>query len=118
MERRFERDVKFKEMYHNFMQDYIDSGHMKLVGRLDKVDFSKFDNYCFLPHHGVLKESSTTTKLRAVFNGSYKTDSGVSLNDCLYIGKNLLPNLTTLLINWRKYKFAFTADVKQMFRQI
>ena len=118
MEKRFQRDQKFKTMYHAFMQDYLDSGHMSLVGELNDIDFSSLENYCFLPHHGVLKESSSTTKLRTVFNGSYKADGGVSLNDCLYTGKNLLPKLATLLMNWRKYRFAFTADIKQMFRQI
>ena len=35
----------------------------------------------FMPHHGVLKETSSTTKLRVVFNGSEKSNNGVSLND-------------------------------------
>ena len=72
----------------------------------------------FLPHHGVLKESSLTTELRIVFNGSTKTYKGVSLNGCLYIGANLLPDLAHLVSSWRNYKYAFVADVEKMFRQI
>ena len=91
---------------------------MSLLGNFAEIDFSQFQSYCFLPHHGVLKQSSSTTKLRTVFNGSCKTRENISLNDCLYAGKNLLPNLASLLVNWMKYRYAFTADIKQMFRQI
>ncbi|XP_043591687.1 uncharacterized protein LOC122571690 [Bombus pyrosoma] len=44
------------------------------------TDHSTEDGY-FLPHHGVIKESSQTTKLRVVFDGSAPTTTGVSLND-------------------------------------
>ena len=39
---------------------------------------------CFyLPMHGVTKETSTTTKLRVVFDASARSQSGVSLSDTL-----------------------------------
>lgn len=71
----------------------------------------------YLPHHPVFKES-TTTKMRTVFNASQKTDSGYSLNDCLAMGKIKQRDITALLIQWRLYKIAFTADVEKMYRQI
>ncbi|XP_072384459.1 uncharacterized protein [Diabrotica undecimpunctata] len=56
--------------------EYIQLGHMSKVE--DKTDFnSETPNY-YLPHHGVLKETSLTTKLRVVFDGSARTDSGGS----------------------------------------
>ncbi|XP_076301926.1 uncharacterized protein LOC143220071 [Lasioglossum baleicum] len=114
MERRFNRDSVFKQAYCEFMQDYIATAHMSVIA----TSHLDLHNCCFLPHHGVLKESSSTTKLRTVFNGSMKTRAGVSLNDCLHVGANLLPDLSHLVISWRKYKYAFVADIKQMFRQI
>lgn len=57
--------------------------------------------HSFLPHHGVFKASSTTTKLRVVFNGSYSSSTGKSLNDILMVGPNLLPGLLQVLLRWR-----------------
>ncbi|GFW63059.1 integrase catalytic domain-containing protein [Trichonephila clavipes] len=37
----------------------------------------------FLPHHGVINDNSSTTKLRVVFDGSFKSTNGNSLNDIL-----------------------------------
>ena len=42
----------------------------------------------YLPHHCVLKDS-TTTKLRVVFAASSKFPNGHSLNDCLLLGPRL-----------------------------
>ena len=82
------------------------------------MDFKKIGSYCFLPHHGVKKKSSTTTELRVVFNASSKTTDGISLNLLLYTGKNLLPDISKLLIRWRLYPYAIVVDIRQMYRQI
>lgn len=73
---------------------------------------------CFLPHHDVMRESSTTTKLRIVFNGSQKTRAGESLNSSLLVGANLLPTLTDILLRWRIHRFVFITDIEKMYRQI
>lgn len=40
----------------------------------------------YIPHHAVIKEDSTTTKVRVVFDASCKSTSGVSLNDISIVG--------------------------------
>ena len=72
----------------------------------------------FLPHHGVIKENSNTTKLRTVFNASAKANKRFSLNDFLAVGSNLLPEIVDLVSKWCGYTCVFTADVEKMFRQI
>ncbi|XP_011875597.1 PREDICTED: uncharacterized protein LOC105566304, partial [Vollenhovia emeryi] len=72
----------------------------------------------FLPHHGVLREASSTTKLRVVFNGSARTTSGISLNDCLHAGPKLQLDLDAVILRWRMHAFAFAADIEKMYRQI
>lgn len=71
-----------------------------------------------LPHHGVLRDSSSSTKLRVVFNGSWITATGHSLNQHLLVGKNLLPALSDVLLRWRWRRYVLASDVEKMYRQI
>lgn len=59
------------KMYKEFMSEYISLGHMSECHHTNKDQKSYF-----IPHHGVLRESSSTTKLRVVFNASAPTTSG------------------------------------------
>ncbi|GFY36788.1 integrase catalytic domain-containing protein [Trichonephila clavipes] len=43
----------------------------------------------FLSHHGVINDNGSKTKLRVVFDGSFKSTNGNSLNDILLTGKKL-----------------------------
>ena len=112
METKFIKEPAFAEAYQSFMREYKQLTHMSVIG-----DDSLGPAY-YLPHHGVWKESSTTTKLRVVFNGSYDTTTGHSLNDTLMVGPNLLPGLHQLLLRWRTHRVCLTADIEKMYRQI
>ncbi|GFV12423.1 integrase catalytic domain-containing protein [Trichonephila clavipes] len=72
----------------------------------------------YLPHHGVVRDTSCTTKLRVVFDASSKTSSGLSLNDLLMVGPRVQPELFPILIQFRIFSVAICADVEKMFRQI
>ncbi|XP_046142903.1 uncharacterized protein LOC123988101 [Osmia bicornis bicornis] len=72
----------------------------------------------YLPHHGVLRLDSSTTKLRVVFNGSKATTSGKSVNDLMHTGANLLLNVTDVLIWLRHYHHIFATDITKMYRQV
>lgn len=78
LERKF-NDVTFKKLYHEFIHEYQELGHMTKVP-IDKFEDNKSISY-FLPHHGVLRENHITTKLRTVFDGSCQSTTGWSLND-------------------------------------
>lgn len=110
IEKKFLRDPQLGEDYKLFMKQYLDLGHMKQV---DKVSSAYY-----IPHHPVIKASSTTTKLRVVFDASHKSSSGTSLNDHLIVGPTIQDSLTALITRWRKYPIAFTADLEKMYRQI
>ncbi|XP_025266081.1 uncharacterized protein LOC112638468 [Camponotus floridanus] len=115
MERRCEKDARFGNLYRSFMKDYEDLQHMEAVtSSSQREDTAR----CYLPHHGVLRETSTTTKLRVVFNGSQLTTLGTSLNASLLTGANLLPALADVLLRWRWHRYVFVADIEKMYRQI
>ena len=77
---------------------------------LDKPQHSVF----YLPMHAVKKESSTTTKLRAVFDASTKSTSNVSLNDILLVGPTVHSPLIDVLLRFRLHRIALTADVSKI----
>lgn len=111
LERKLDRQPTYKKMYSDFMQEYLSLGHMT---RIDNYS----PPYYFLPHHGVFREQSLTTKLRVVFNASQKTMSGKSLNDIQLPGPALQNDLVSILLRFRQYKYVACADIEKMFRQI
>ncbi|XP_065094995.1 uncharacterized protein LOC135716231 [Ochlerotatus camptorhynchus] len=116
MERKFETDSSFKERYVGFMQEYQDLGHMELIPETEiLVNCTK--SY-YLPHHGVVKEDSTTTKLRVVFDASCATTSGVSLNDLLLDAPNINTEIFDIMMEFRFFEVVFTADAVKMYRQV
>ena len=72
----------------------------------------------YLLMHAVYKESSTTTKVRAVFDASAKSSTGVSLNDILLIGPTIHPPLIDVQLRFRSHRIALTADVSKNDRAI
>lgn len=112
LEKRLERNSKLKTMYIDFMREYIAMEHMSL----DKSSPNSISYY--LPHHGVLNENSLTTKLRVVFNGSFKTDNGVSLNDLQYTGPILQEDLVSIVLRFRQHNVVLCADIAKMYRMI
>ncbi|GBM67066.1 hypothetical protein AVEN_74810-1 [Araneus ventricosus] len=55
----------------------------------------------YLPHHAVIRSDKTTSRLRIVFDGSAHEDGHSSLNQSLYTGPNLHPNIFELLLLFR-----------------
>ncbi|XP_076284778.1 uncharacterized protein LOC143211196 [Lasioglossum baleicum] len=71
----------------------------------------------YLPHHAVFKPTSSTTKIRIVFDGSAKTNTNISLNDTLRIGPTLQDDIFSLLLRFRMHAYVITADIEKMYRQ-
>ncbi|XP_025993937.2 uncharacterized protein LOC113004546 [Solenopsis invicta] len=111
-EKRFARDDRLRELYLDFMRTYEELGHMV------RSDAATGARVSYLPHHGVLREASSTTKLRVVFNGSATGSCGESLNRSLLVGPNLLPPLADVLLRWRLHRYVLATDVEKMYRQI
>ena len=80
------------EKFQAVIQEYLDLGHAQLVTPSELTSPSH-DSYYF-PMHGVVKENSSTTKLRVVFDASARTSTNVSL--C--VGPTLHPNLDEILL--------------------
>lgn len=116
LERRFKDNPEFRNQYVKFMREYQALDHMQPI---PSAELTKPSSECFyLPHFGVVREQSETTKLRVVFDASAKTESGISLNDILHTGPKLQNELFTILLKFRCHSIALTGDIEKMFRQV
>ncbi|XP_011496530.1 PREDICTED: uncharacterized protein LOC105361122 [Ceratosolen solmsi marchali] len=97
-----------------FMTQYENRNHMRRL----PTNYQSNKMAYYLPHHGVLKPDSSTTKLRVVFNGSSPSSTGRSLNDIMHTYADLNPNIVDVLIWIHKYRYLFSTDITKMYRQI
>ncbi|XP_018375207.1 PREDICTED: uncharacterized protein LOC108768972 [Trachymyrmex cornetzi] len=99
VERKFDKDATLKEAYVSFMQEYEQLNHMSEIGEAEDKD----EHANYLPHHAVVKSTSSTTKVRVVFDASCKTTSGRSLNDILLVGPTIQNTLFNIILRFRQH---------------
>ncbi len=104
------------ESYTKALKEYEELGHVELVppDYRNKPESSVY----YMPSHDVIKLTSTTTKLRVVFDTSAKTTSGICLNDILLPGPNLYPLLTDVVSAFRTHVVGMSANISKMFREV
>jgi len=73
---------------------------------------------CYLAHHCVLNQNSSTIKLRVVFDALAKTENRKSLNDNLLKGPVIQDELVYILTRFRTHNYVISADIRKMYRQI
>ncbi|GBL74768.1 hypothetical protein AVEN_243632-1 [Araneus ventricosus] len=71
----------------------------------------------YIPHHCIYKPEKTTTALRVIFDPT-TTTTGQSLNSILLNGGSIQDDLSSLVSRFRTRKYAFSADIQKMYRQI
>ena len=110
---RLEKDC-IVDRYDKVLRNYEGDGIIEKVPD-EEVDVGRVH---YLPHTGVVRDDRETTKLRVVFDASCATKNGVSLNDCLYPGPNLISKIFDILLRFRMNPIAILSDIKQAFLQI
>ncbi|KAJ0169283.1 hypothetical protein K1T71_015167 [Dendrolimus kikuchii] len=108
------KDRELRSSYNNVIQEYIDNQYLSEIPS-SNIDC---DTGYYIPHHPVIRQDKVTTKIRIVLDASAKCHNGVSLNDILHAGPNLQSDIFILLLNFRLFPIANTADIKQMYLQI
>ena len=109
LESRLSRDPDLREGYCKFLIEYESLSHLEVA---------KSESSYIIPHSCVIKESSSTTRLRVVFDCGAKAANNVSLNDVSLKGPKLQKDGGELLLLFSLFPIALTCDVKMMYRQI
>ena len=107
IERKMDKDSEYAALYCDKIDNYIQKGYVR---KLDEEE-ANFENSktWYLPHFGVTNPNKPG-KFRLVFDAAAKSN-GVSLNDALLVGPDLLNSLIGVLLKFRQYKVAFSADI-------
>lgn len=111
LEKKLQRNHNLKCGYVKFMDEYQKLGHMSEV-------VANNDVFNYLPHHYVVKDTSTTKRVRVVFDASARTDSGMSLNGILMSGPTIQQELFSVLPRFRKHRYALTVDCAKIYRHV
>ncbi|XP_078380261.1 uncharacterized protein LOC144663221 [Oculina patagonica] len=113
-ERKLKRDEDLAKKYCAIIEDYVDKGYArKLSPEEAAVPTPK---QWFRPHHPV-HNPNKPDKVRIVMDAAAKHD-GVSLNDRLHIGPDLLNSLVGVLLRFREQRVGLAADIEAMFHQV
>ena len=103
--------------FQEVMKEYLTLQHAKEVIEHQPQHHQQQQMY-YMPVHSVVKLTSSTTKVRAVFDASAKTSNQLSLNDILAVGPTLHPTIDHILLRFRTYAIAVSSDIPKMYREV
>ena len=115
LERRHGKDAELKERYSKTIHEDHSKGYIVNVNKADCFKVSNAREW-YLPHHPVVNPHKPG-KVRRVLNVAAKFQ-GHSLNNSLLTGPDLLQSLIHILIRFRQYPYAVSADIEGMFLQV
>ena len=110
--KRLSRDTELHSKYTEVMESYLQKGYAEKV----ETNSDSAGSEWYLPHFPVFNPHKPE-KLRIVFDCAAKS-MGVSLNDALSQGPDLMNSLVGVLTRFRKESIALVADIQEMFHQV
>ena len=110
----------FLDHYNSEFRKYLNPtaiSHPPVV----EVSIGELDNYCgpknYISHHHVLQPEKPSTPVRIVSNSS-QDNHGISLNQLVAKGPNLLSNLYKLLIRFRFFEVGVGLDIAKAYHTL
>ncbi|XP_043241191.1 uncharacterized protein LOC122391399 [Amphibalanus amphitrite] len=113
LERSLSRDPAKAAAYEDVLMGYVTKNYARKVSPEELARPS--EKRWLLPHHAV--SNPNKSKVRVVFDVAARCE-GISLNDALITGPDLLQSLVGVLIRFRQERVALVADVEAMFHQV
>ncbi len=110
LKKRLKSNKQYSDHYKAFMEEIINKGNAEPAPVIPEGE-----TVWYIPHHGVYHPQKPD-KLRVVFDCSAKF-CGISLNDTLLTGPDLINSLVGVLCRFRKELVAVTCDIEKMFHQ-
>ena len=109
------KDPLFLEQYISAFSDMI---KWNFIEKVPKKDLGKTENYHVIATLPVKQPLKIDHPCRICFQANQITDSGQSLNSCLFTGQDILQNLIKTTIRFRSHKYVCTTDISRMYHRI
>ena len=109
---RLKRKPELLNQYDNIFKEQLKTGNIEEV---NEEGVSGETHY--IPHHPVIRNDKTTTKVRIVFDASASSNCQ-NLNSCLYKGQHLIPLMNDILLRFRSRFVTLVRDIEKAFHQI
>ena len=103
------------ESYENVFEEQLNNGIIEPIS-VDE-NFNP-EHYKWIPHHPVIKNEESTTKLRVVLNCAFRTKNNPSINDAAYAGVDLVNDLLGILNYARTNNYLVIGDIEKAFHQV
>lgn len=103
------------DKYHSIIIEQLNKNIIEVVppGQIDGEPGKR----THIPHHPIITPERST-KTRIVYDGSSTTETGNSLNQCLFRGPVILPDIGGIILRCRQPFILISSDVEKAFLQI
>ena len=103
-----------KEAIDAIFLEQIKKGYIEEITDLAEINREDCN---YIPYFPVVRPDRSSTKVRIVFDAAAKNRDKQSLNSQIEKGPNRLQDLFGILLRFRQYDIAITADISEMFLQ-
>ena len=104
-----------REGYDSVIKDQL---QYKIIEEVTNTEITNSSKEFYMPFRAVIRERAESTKLCVVSDASVKSESGLSLNDCLEKGPPLQIKLWDILIRTRFPPVVLLGDIEKAVLQI
>ena len=112
--KKLRKNIDLQKNYEEIINDQESAG---IIEEIKNEGKSVVGKTYYMPHHAVIRQDKSTSKVRIVYDASSKY-GGASLNECLHGGTTLFTDLFAVLLRFRLYRVALIGDIQQAFLSI
>ncbi|XP_058816679.1 uncharacterized protein LOC131679953 [Topomyia yanbarensis] len=115
LEKRLAKEPGLRERLNVLITEYKSKGYAHRITQR-KMESTDAGREWYLPV-GIVRNSKKPEKIRLIWDAAARVN-GVSLNDMLLKGPDMLTSLFTVLLRFRQRPVAVCGDIRKMFHQI
>ncbi|VDL76635.1 unnamed protein product [Nippostrongylus brasiliensis] len=116
--KQYKDQPQFLQVFADTFDEQLRQGIIEEVKDTKQDEFRNRKTIHYLAYQAVINPEKKTTPKRIVFDASAHYKGEPSLNDVLYQGPLILPNITGMLMRFRVGTIAMCADIEKAFLQV